>query len=376
VTLPRRRIVGLLLVLGCVSLASLAGCGGSDGGGAGGGKATSGGSGEATSVASGEGGAAKTAGGKRPKVAYVTNGVASFWTIAQKGAEAAAKEFDCDVVVKMPTADSAVANQKRILEELLSSGIDGVAVSPIDPDNQTEILNTVAGETSLITHDADAPKSKRLAYIGMDNYRAGRMCGQLVKEAMPEGGSIMIFVGRLEQLNARLRRQGLIDELLDRSEDNTRYDKPGEVIKGDKYTILDTRTDNFDFGAAKALPEDAIAKHPDLKCMIGLFAYNPPYILEALAQANKLGQIKVVAFDEDDKTLQAIQDGHCYGTVVQNPYQYGFESVKMLQALARGDKSVIPQDAFMNIDARKIKKDNVEEFWTELKRLTQPADAK
>ncbi len=110
--------------------------------------------------------------------------------------------------------------------------------------------------------------------------------------------------------------------------------------------------------------------------MIGLFAYNPPYILEALAQANKLGQIKVVAFDEDDKTLQAIQDGHCYGTVVQNPYQYGFESVKMLQALARGDKSVIPQDAFMNIDARKIKKDNVEEFWTELKRLTQPADAK
>ncbi|MFO0868792.1 MAG: sugar-binding protein [Pirellulales bacterium] len=363
--------------------AVLTGCAGSDSGPPAG--TSAGGSSPATGGASpaGSGRAAgepaKTApggSGKRPRVAYVTNGVASFWTIAQKGAEAAAKDFDCDVEVKMPTADSAVANQKRILEELLSAGTDGIAVSPIDPDNQTEILNTVAEATPLLTHDADAPASKRLAYIGMDNYRAGRMCGQLVKEALPDGGSIMIFVGRLEQLNARLRRQGLIDELLDRSEDNTRYDKPGEVIKGEKYTILDTRTDNFDFAAAKALPEDAIAKHPDLSCMIGLFAYNPPYILEALAQANKLGKIKVVAFDEDDKTLQAIQDGHCYGTVVQNPYQYGYESVRILQALARGDRSVLPEGGFLNIDARKIKQDNVKEFWDELKRLTQPAQSR
>ena len=106
--------------------------------------------------------AAKPAAGKRPKVAYVTNGIASFWTIAQKGAEAAGRDLDCDVEVKMPTADSAVANQKRILEQLVSGGIDGVAVSPIDPDNQTEILDTVAAQTKLITHDADAPQSKRL----------------------------------------------------------------------------------------------------------------------------------------------------------------------------------------------------------------------
>ncbi|MFM7071271.1 MAG: sugar-binding protein [Planctomycetota bacterium] len=381
----------LVFGLGVLAMVGLTGCGGGAGpdaapsGSAG---STGPGSGSSTAAAPGAGGsgaesgatengpATKTAAGKRPRVAYVTNGVASFWTIAQKGAEAAGRDLDCDVDVKMPTADSAVANQKRILEELISAGTDGIAVSPIDPDNQTEILNTVADATNLITHDADAPKSKRLAYIGMDNYLAGRMCGQLVKEAMPDGGSLMIFVGRLEQLNAKLRRQGLIDELLDRSIDNTRYDAPGEVIKGEKYTILDTRTDNFDFAAAKALAEDAIAKHDDLGCMVGLFAYNPPYILEALTQANKLGKIKVVAFDEDDKTLQAILDGHCFGTVVQNPYQYGYQSVKMLQALARGDKAALPADGFMNIDARKIVKANAAEFWEELKKLTQPGDAK
>jgi ribose transport system substrate-binding protein len=66
----------------------------------------------------------------------------------------------------------------------------------------------------------------------MSNYDAGRMCGELVKEAMPGGGSVMIFVGRVEQDNARLRRQGVIDELLDRSHDPTRFDPPGEVIRG------------------------------------------------------------------------------------------------------------------------------------------------
>lgn len=318
----------------------------------------------------------KSGSNKMPTVAYVTNGIASFWVIAEKGAKAAEKDFNCKVEVRMPPADGAVANQQRMIEELLTVGVDGVAVSPIDPKNQTEFLNQVAQKTRLITHDADAPESQRLAYVGMDNYTAGRMCGKLVKQAIPDGGSIMVFVGRLEQLNARLRRQGLVDELLDRSVDSSRYDEPGKVLgEGGKYVILDTRTDNFDFGAAKALAEDSLAKHPDLTCMVGLFAYNPPYMLEALRGAGKLGKVKVVGFDEADETLQAIKDGHCFGTVVQNPYRYGYESVRILAALARGDAKAMPENKFLAIDARSITKDNVDEFWTELKQLTGAADA-
>jgi ribose transport system substrate-binding protein len=150
----------------------------------------------------------------RPTVAYVTNGIASFWTIAEVGANTAGKEFDAEVLVRMPP--SGEPDQRRMIEELLALGVDGMAVSPIDAENQVGLLNQAAERTILITHDSDAPKSKRLAYVGMNNYTAGRMCGQLVKEAMPQGGSVMIFVGRLEQDNARLRRQGVIDELLDR----------------------------------------------------------------------------------------------------------------------------------------------------------------
>jgi ribose transport system substrate-binding protein len=230
-------------------------------------------------------------------------------------------------------------------------------------------LNEIGKKTNFITHDSDAPQTNRLAYIGMSNYEAGLTCGKLVKEAIPDGGNVIIFVGRLDQLNARQRRQGVIDELLGRTPDPKRFDSPDVgVLRGDKYTILDTRTDNFDTAQAKAGVEDAIVKYPELHCMVGLFAYNPPAMLEALKGSNKIGKIKVVGFDEADGTLQAILDGHCTGTVVQNPYMYGYESVRMLAALARGDKTVLPKDGFLNIRERVLRKDNVQEFWDELKK--------
>ncbi|MEQ9071492.1 MAG: sugar-binding protein, partial [Gimesia chilikensis] len=258
---------------------------------------------------------------------------------------------------------------KRMVQELLAQNVDGIAISPIDPENQNELLKEIAERSILITQDSDAPESPRQCYIGMDNYTAGRMCGELVKEALPDGGEVMLFVGRLGQANARQRRQGVIDELMDRSHDGSRYDEPGEVIKNDKYSILDTRTDDFDHPQAKANAEDAIANHPNLKCMVGLFAYNPPLCLEAIRDAGKLKEIKVVSFDENEASLQGIMDGTVVGTVVQNPYQYGYESVRVLKALANGDKSVIPENEILHIPARKIRKDNVEEFWTELKSL-------
>jgi ribose transport system substrate-binding protein len=306
----------------------------------------------------------------KPTVAYVTNGIASFWVIAEKGAKAAGEKFGANVEVRMPP--KGVADQKRMVQELLTKGVDGIAISPIDPDNQGDLFKEIRERTKLITHDSDAVDSGRLCYVGMDNYQAGRMCGKLVKRALPDGGSVMIFVGRLGQLNAKQRRQGLIDELLDRSEDRTRFDEPGAELKGDKYVVLDTRTDGFDFAKAKSLAQDAIAKYPDLGCMVGLFAYNPPKCLEAIREADKLGQIQLVAFDEDDETLQGIADGHVFGTIVQNPYEYGYESVRILTALAKGDESALPPNGYLDIPAREITKENVQKFRDDLKALTKP----
>jgi ribose transport system substrate-binding protein len=317
-------------------------------------------------AACGNKGAPAAGAAQRPQLAFITNGVFDFWRIAAAGCAAAGREFDADAEVLMPTSP-ALTNQKQMLQNVLARGVDGVAISPIDPANQREMIDDACARTTLITHDSDAPDSKRLCYIGIDNYDAGRQCGQLVKEALPDGGSILIFVGRLEQDNARLRRQGLIDELIGRSPDKTRYDKPGTELVGGGYTILDTRTDSGDEARAKQNAEDAIATYPDLDCMVGLFQYNTPACLEAVRGAGKLERIKLVAFDEHDQTLQGIKDGAVSGTVVQNPYEYGFQSVRILAALLRGDRAVIPDGGFLNVPARQIRKDNVQAYWDDLK---------
>jgi ribose transport system substrate-binding protein len=304
----------------------------------------------------------------RTKVAYVTNGVASFWTIAAAGVKAGGEKFGVDAETLMPV--EGISDQKRMIEDLLTRGVDGIALSPIDPANQTELINKAAKRAKVITHDSDAPESERLLYIGMDNYKAGRMCGDLVREALPKGGSVMLFIGRLEQDNSKRRRQGVIDAILGRPENSANFDPPGEVLEGNGYKILGTLTDQFDRAKAKANAEDTLAKHPDIGCMVGLFGYNPPLLLEALSQANKLGQVKVVAFDEDDATLAGVQKGTVHGTVVQNPYMYGFKSVEVLAELAKENAAIIPASKFMDIPARQIRKDSVDAFWADLKTKT------
>jgi len=188
---------------------------------------------------------------KKPRLAFVTNCVAEFWTVGSFGVEAAKSEFGVDAVVRMP-ANGTAEEQKRILEDLLAKGVQGIAVSPKDPENMTALLDKVAGRALLVTHDSDAPKSKRLCYVGMDNYDAGRICGQLVKDALPDGGAVVLFVGNLDQDNARRRRQGVVDELLDRSRDPSRFDKQDAVLKAGKYEIRATFTDQFDRQKGKA----------------------------------------------------------------------------------------------------------------------------
>lgn len=308
--------------------------------------------------------------GDQIRVAYITNGIDPFWTIAAAGAKAGGEAFDVDVEVKMPP--KGLVDQKRMMEAVLASGIDGIAISPIDAENQVQFLNEAAKVTNLITQDSDAPDANRLCFIGMDNYKAGRDAGKLVKEVLPEGGKVMIFVGRLEQLNARQRRQGVIDELLDRPMqdlDTAVFDPPGAVLEGDTYTIGGTFTDNFDYAKAKANAQDAMAANPDLKCMVGLFAYNIPNCLAAVKEAGKTGDIKIVSFDEAEDTLQGIADGHVHGTVSQQPYEYGYQSVQVLAALARGDDSLIPEDKFIKVESILVRKDNVEEFRKKLAEL-------
>jgi ribose transport system substrate-binding protein len=207
---------------------------------------------------------------------------------------------------------------------------------------------------NVLCHDSDAPKSDRLAYVGTLNVNAGRKAGELVKALLPDGGKIMLFVGTLDAGNAQERRQGLL-----------------EAIEGTQIEVIDTRTDDTDRARAKANVEGTLTAHPDVACLVGLWEYNGPAILNALKDAEKAGKIPVVCFDENETTLEGIKDGLIHATVVQSPFEFGYQSVRILAALHKGDTSVIPENKILEIPVRVINQDNVVAFQKELEALRE-----
>jgi len=283
--------------------------------------------------------------GTKHKLAFVTNNPSEFWTIARKGTEKAAKEIpDIEVEFRIPAGGTA-AEQQSIIDDLLANGVKGIAISPVDPKNQTGMLDRVASQAVVVTQDSDAPDSNRMCYIGTDNVAAGRQAGQLLKEALPQGGKIMIFVGVLDAANAQQRYQGL-----------------KEAIAGSNITIIDVRTDNTDRVRAKSNASDTIVNNPDIAGMVGLWSYNGPAILSAVKEANKVDKIKIVAFDEEDETLNGVKDGAIYATVVQQPFEFGYQSMALMAKVLNGDKSQIPASKQIFVPTLAIKKADVEEF--------------
>ena len=293
-----------------------------------------------------------TTGGTGKKVAFVTNNASDYWTIARKGVEKADAELaDITVDFKIP-ADGTAAEQKRIIDDLLSVGTQGIAISPVDPDNQTQLINDTAQKALVLTQDSDAPNSNRALYVGTDNVAAGKQAGDLIKEALPNGGKIMLFVGKSDARNAAERIQGI-----------------KQALEGSNVTIIDIRTDDTDRVRAKSNAADTMVKYPDVAALIGLWSYNGPAIVGAVKDAGKTGQVKIVCFDEEDETLAGVKDGSIYATVVQQPYEFGYQSVKLMAQILNGDKSAIPANKQINVPTLVIKKDSVDAFITKINQL-------
>jgi ribose transport system substrate-binding protein len=283
------------------------------------------------------------------RLAFVTNNAADYWTIARKGCEQAEKELpDVRVDFKI-SADGTAAEQKRIFDDLLASGIDGIAISPVDPANQTRMLDEAARQVPILTQDSDAPASKRLAYIGTDNIAAGRLAGELLREALPDGGKVMVFVGKADAQNAAERYQGL-----------------RAAVQGTNIQVLDLLTDNTDGVRAKANVVETLVRYPDIAGLVGLWAYNGPAILSAVSDANKTGKVRIVAFDEEDQTLAGVRAGTIHASVVQQPYEFGRRAITVLSAYLRGDRSAIPADGRIIVATIAVRRDNVDAFTRQL----------
>ncbi len=174
-------------------------------------------------------------------LAFVAGASTDFWTFARRGCEQADRELDEVSVEFRFTTDGTAVEQRRVLEDLQTRGIDGLAVTPLDPVNQGPLIDQLAGRIPVVITDSDIPASRRQCYVGTNTVDAGREAGRLLKELLPDGGKVMLFVGKRDAQNAKERIDGL-----------------AEVIRGTRITVVDIRTDDLDRVRAKANVNDTL----------------------------------------------------------------------------------------------------------------------
>jgi ribose transport system substrate-binding protein len=271
----------------------------------------------------------------RPKVALVTWNDDPYWDLVISGAkdEAARLNFDLIVVRSEPDEKS----QSQHLRDLLDQGVQGIAVSPNNPTAQADLLGEVAGKCVLVTLDSDAPNAKRVGFVGSDNYAAGQVAAEEVRSAIPDGGEVLISVGNASLTNGRQRRQGLIDNLLGRRPNPDReVDAIDAPLTGDHYSIDATVLDGGDPAKATSGVADAIKAHPNVKCIVGLFSYSAPAVVQALSQTQDVGKIKVIGFDEGDATQAGVASGAIYSSILQDQYRCGYWTIDLMADALRG----------------------------------------
>jgi ribose transport system substrate-binding protein len=138
-------------------------------------------------------------------VVFITNSTSDFWKVAQKGCEKADAELPDVTVAFKPTNTGTIEEQNGLIRQALDrDDADAIAISPVDPGGQKKVINDAAKKAFVMTQDSDAPDTDRTLYLGADNRAAGRQAGELIKQALPQGGKIMVFVGKREVQNAHI----------------------------------------------------------------------------------------------------------------------------------------------------------------------------
>jgi len=278
-------------------------------------------------------------------------GGADFWKLAEAGVKKAQAELpDYELQFKYP-AQGTAALQNALMDDLVAAGTDAIMISSVDPKTSTDAFNRIAAQVPLFTTDSDAPQSNRIAYLGSSNTDAGVQAGEIAVKALSGGGKCMGFVGFLGADNAKERIAGF-----------------RQAVEGKGIELVDVRGDDVDFARARSNVDDVLAANPEINCMVGFYSYNPPKIYEALQAAGKLGQITVIAFDEDPVTLGAVREGNFAGTVVQQPFEWGYQGMKLMAKYLEGDKSGIPENKLIIVPTKVIDKANVDQFEADLKK--------
>lgn len=246
-----------------------------------------------------------------------------YWKSVEKGARDSAKKYDLNIEYVAPLRTS-VDEQLKLLEKAVASKVDGIIVQSLDNKTFTPIINqAIAKNIPVVTIDTDAPNSLRKSYIGTDNYEAGIRLGQTVAEMSLGKGNIGIIIGSEYSESQKMRLNGLLN-----------------VFKQyPNLHVIDRSSSNISKIQASLQAERMLRKHDEINIMIGISALDAIGILNA---TNSIvdREIQIFGFDGIEETMKGIIDHKIQATIVQKPYDMGYQGVKLLFESINGKEIV------------------------------------
>lgn len=255
----------------------------------------------------------------RSKIVVIGKSMNPYWTNVEKGVVAAGADLDVDATLFVPPQEN-VAAQIQLMETYIAQHVTGIAIAPSNPEALEQVMRkaTAAGiiVTTLDTPPVDGSVSS--AYIGTDNYAAGRIAGETMARLLPGGGKVGIVRGSDTALNALQRTDGF-----------------RAAVIGKSIEALPALNDREDAAVALQLSNSILLTHPDLAGAYGVYAYNGPAWATAIGEARAAGEIKVVCFDATSDSINGIKTGAIDAIIAQREYDMGYNSVQIIDLIRR-----------------------------------------
>jgi ribose transport system substrate-binding protein len=272
-------------------------------------------------------------GGKR--IIILTNGNSPFWDACAVGVREADKKLDLGqaglraVVETNDGTDGGQINRLRqygTQNDIVAVGLSVNTAGNVAIVEEMKKLRDKGVAVVAIDSDVDRDKHRdaREAFIGTDNLLGGRELGKCAAGLLPGGGGYVTFVGITGAQNAKERVGGF-----------------GEGA-GDKFKKLDNMGDNNDRSKARDNVRTALDK-PDLKVLVGIWSYNAPAIVDVLREKKARDKYKVVVFDAEPRAITDMGNGMIDAMVVQNPYEMGYQGVRLMKALVQKDDKTVKE---------------------------------
>ncbi|KIL36895.1 hypothetical protein SD70_31185 [Gordoniibacillus kamchatkensis] len=247
-----------------------------------------------------------------------------FWRTIGHAADEAAQEYNMELEYIGPFRLNP-AEQTKLLDKAIASKVDGIFVQGVKGEEYTRLINKAMERgIPVVTVDTDAPESKRLTYVGTDNFASGAKLGEIVAASTARLGMkavhVGIIIGSTEAPNQQLRLDGFR---------NVVKTAPGIDIAG-----IDVS--NISRIQATQAAEQLLRKHPEINVMVGTSALDGVGILQAVKTLNLQQKVRIYAFDDLDETKQAIARGEIEATVIQKPAEMGREAIRQLHMYFEG----------------------------------------